>query len=78
MLVIPPGIIASLGFVSYQFRITNILSSHLTALENEMNNHIEHNVHMWNSSLVEVHMDRNNLIYYYTMLSFLFHHATED
>lgn len=37
ILVIPPGIIASMAYLSYQFRITAILRGHLAALENKMN-----------------------------------------
>lgn len=68
ILIIPPGIVAVLAFVSYQFRITAILHGHLAALELKMNKALKENVHMWHSALTETFMARNNLINNYMML----------
>lgn len=72
ILVIPPGIIASMAYLSYQFRITAILRGHLAALENKMNRTLKQNVHMWNSALVEVYMAHNNKINQFMMFPMLF------
>ncbi len=60
--IIPLGLIAFFSYVSYQFRITAILRGHLAALEESMNKKMNENVHMWNSSLLEVFMAHNNSI----------------
>lgn len=39
-----------------------ILRGHLAALEREMNDTLEEDVHMWNSALVETFMAHNNSI----------------
>lgn len=66
--IIPPGIVAVLAYVSYQFRITAILRGHLAALERSMNSKLKENVHMWNSALVETFMARNNVINNFMMI----------
>lgn len=58
--LVPPGIIAMLAYVSYQFRITAILRGHLAALEDDMNKMLHKDVHLWNSALVETFMAHNN------------------
>lgn len=60
--LIPPVLISTFGYLSYQFRITAILRGHLSALEKSMNEKIGKNVHMWNSALVETFMAHNNMI----------------
>ena len=62
MFIVPPGIIATFAYLSYQFRIVAILRGHLAALEIKMNNHLHEDVHIWNSALVEMYMARNNSI----------------
>lgn len=70
--VVPPGIIAVLAYLSYQFRITAILRGHLANLENEMNKTIKENVHLWNSALTEVYMAHNNIINNYMIAPMIF------
>lgn len=60
--LIPPVLISTFGYLSYQFRITAILRGHLSALETSMNNKMGKKVHMWNSALVETFMAHNNMI----------------
>lgn len=60
--IIPPGIIAVFSHLSYQFRITAILRGHLSALEKEMNETLNKDIHLWNSALVETFMAHNNSI----------------
>lgn len=60
--LIPLGIASILAYVSYQFRITAILRGHLAALEEDMNEKIGKDVHLWNSTLVETFMAHNNSI----------------
>lgn len=69
--IIPPGIIALLAYVSYQFRITAILHGHLESLEKKMNEQLKEDVHMWHSALVEVFMAHNNTINNYMMIPML-------
>lgn len=49
MLIVPPGILSALAYLSYQFRITAILCGHLTDLERKMNKRLGEDVHLWNS-----------------------------
>lgn len=69
--LIPLGIISILAYVSYQFRITAILRGHLAVLEEDMNETIGKDVHLWNSALVETFMAHNNLINSMMMISIM-------
>ena len=70
--VIPAGFASAFAFLSYQYRIVAILRGHLSAIENEMNDDVGTNIHMWNSALVEVYMARNNKINKYMMFPMFF------
>ncbi len=72
ILVVPPAILAAFSYLSYQFRVVAMLRGHLAALEEEMNIKIKENFHLWNSTLTEMYMAKNNLINRWMMVPMIF------